>query len=129
MPTVWQISSGPRSGPYADEFISHGVALVGPGDTGPWRPSNLLSEWPQVRLFASEVQEGDVLLLRSGNSQVQAIGIIASDYMYLDQFDDVNGWDLQHARRVRWFRLPQDQPFDRAVFMGSIWKALQACKR
>jgi hypothetical protein len=36
--------------------------------------------------------------------------------MYLNQFDDVNGWDLQHARRVRWTRLPQDYTFDSAVF-------------
>jgi len=116
---VWQISSGPRSGPYLDQFIKSGVALVGPGDTGPWRPSNPLPEWPQVRLFASEVQEGDIVLLRSGNSTVHAIGIVASGYLYLDQFDDVNGWDLQHARRVRWFRLPEDHHLDGVVFMGS----------
>lgn len=118
MPAVWQISSGPRSGPYAETFLRYGVALIGPGDTGPWRPSSPLPEWPQVRLFASEVREGDILLLRSGSSQVEAIGIVASGYQYLSQFDDVNGWDLQHARRACWFRLPEDHRFDGAVFMG-----------
>ena len=80
-----------------------------------------MAEWPQVRLFASEVREGDILLLRSGSSQVQALGIIAGGYIYLDQFDDVSGWDLQHARRVRWFRLPEDHLLDGAVFMGSTF--------
>ena len=33
---VWQISGGPVSRAYADVFLRHGVALVGPGDAGPW---------------------------------------------------------------------------------------------
>ena len=37
-------------------------------------------------------------------------------YEYLPQFDDVNGWDLQHARRVCWYRLPEPYEFDEAVF-------------
>ena len=57
MPTVWQISSGPRSGPYAETFLRYGVALVGPGDTGEWYQGQPMAEWPQVRLFASEVRE------------------------------------------------------------------------
>jgi hypothetical protein len=126
VPTVWQISSGLRSGPYAETFLRHGVGLVGPGDTGPWRPGESLAAWPHIRLFTSEVQQGDVLLLRSGSSVLQAIGIVASDYLYLNQFDDENGWDLQHARRVRWFRLPEDHCFDGAVFMGpSLGRVVQ----
>src|SRR5262249_3344064 len=31
-------------------------------------------------------------------------------------FDDVNGWDLQHARRIRWCLLPADHTFDGSVF-------------
>ncbi|MFQ5660235.1 MAG: hypothetical protein ACE5GZ_07395, partial [Gammaproteobacteria bacterium] len=69
-----------------------------------------------VRRFASEVKEGDVFLLRTGISTVTAIGIVSGEYQYLNQFDDVNGWDLQHARRVRWFKLPQDHVFDKRVF-------------
>jgi len=119
VPTVWQMSSGPASGPYAETLIDHGVALVGPGDTGPWRQGKPMADWPQVRLFACDVQEGDILLLRSGSSLLQAIGIVASGYTYLDQFDDVHGWDLQHARRVNWFRLPEEHRFDTGVFMGA----------
>jgi hypothetical protein len=36
--------------------------------------------------------------------------------MYLNQFDDVSGWDLQHARRVRWQRLPEPYEFAKPAF-------------
>ena len=38
--------------------------------------------------------------------RIAAVGLVAGDYLYVNAFDDVNGWDLQHARRVRWCRLP-----------------------
>jgi hypothetical protein len=41
---------------------------------------------------------------------------VASDYQHLNQFDDVNGWDLQHARRVRWNALPSEYDFGSPVF-------------
>jgi hypothetical protein len=34
----------------------------------------------------------------------------------VNAFDDVNGWDLQHSRRVRWCRLPEEHTFASAVF-------------
>jgi hypothetical protein len=69
-----------------------------------------------VRRFASEVTVGDVFLLRTGMSTVSAIGLVASEYLYLPQFDDVNGWDLQHGRRVRWCPLPETYDFRSPVF-------------
>lgn len=92
--------------------MSHGVALIGPGDTGPWcsERSDEEFEGAFVRRFAAELRTGDVLLLRTGLSTIRAVGLVASDYRYLPQFDDVNGWDLQHGRRVRWCPLPE--PYD-----------------
>jgi hypothetical protein len=72
-----------------------------------------------VRHFATEMRIGDIILLRRGISSVVAIGLVASDYSYIPQFDDVNGWDLQHARRVRWFKLPQPHDFGLPVFGAS----------
>jgi hypothetical protein len=69
-----------------------------------------------VRRFASEVAAGDVFLLRTGIATVAAIGVVAGDYVYVNAFDDVNGWDLQHARRVRWCRLPVEHTFGSPVF-------------
>jgi hypothetical protein len=116
-PAVWQISGGPMSRPYADVFLKHGVGLIGPGDAGPWEPGRDREfEGDFVRRFAAEVQVGDVFLLRTGISTICAVGIVASEYQYLNQFDDVNGWDLQHARRVRWQPLPASHDFGKPVF-------------
>ncbi len=115
--SVWQISAGQASRPYADVFLKYGVGLIAPGDAGPWKPERDDEfEGGFVRRFASEVQVGDAFLLRTGISKISAVGIVASDYLYLNQFDDVNGWDLQHVRRVRWCKLPQEHTFTTPVF-------------
>jgi hypothetical protein len=116
--TVWQVSGGPGDRDYSDIFLKYGVALIGPGDAGRWRPDREDYEFEGgfVRRFASEVQLGDVFLLRTGISKVRAVGIVASEYLYLPQFDDVNGWDLQHVRRVRWCELPSTYDFGLAIF-------------
>jgi hypothetical protein len=116
--SVWQISGGQASRPYAELFLKYGVGLIGPGDAGPWKPERDDDEFEGgfVRRFASEVQVGDVFLLRTGISRICAVGIVASEYIYLNQFDDVNGWDLQHARRVRWCKLPEEHTFTTPVF-------------
>jgi hypothetical protein len=59
---------------------------------------------------------GDAVLLRTGVSRIRAIGLCASEYLYLNAFDDVNGCDLQHARRIRWSELPTEYDFGSAVF-------------
>ena len=69
-----------------------------------------------MRRFASEAAVGDVVLLRTGIATIVAVGLVASDYLYVNAFDDVNGWDLQHARRVHWCRLPAEHAFGTAVF-------------
>ena len=115
---VWQISGGPVSRAYADVFLRHGVASIGPGDAGPWSPERVDDTFEDgvVRRFASEAAVGDVFLLRTGIATIAALGLVASDYLYVNAFDDMNGWDLQHARRVRWCRLPADHVFGRSVF-------------
>lgn len=115
---IWQISSLAGSASYAEVFIKHGVALIGPGDSGPWHEYRRDEEFggPVVQRFATEVKEGDVLLLRTASKSIAAVGLVASGYLYLDQFDDVYGRDLQHGRRVRWFALPGDYTFPKEVF-------------
>lgn len=124
MRSAWQISGGSAARSYAEVFFRHGVGLIGPGDGGPWRAERIDDEFggSHVRRFASEVEQDDVFLLRFGTSRIQAVGIVASDYLYLNQFDEVNGWDLQHARRVRWFRLPTEYDFGKPVFGANPWR-------
>jgi len=108
---IWQIGSGNADRCYADTFLKYGVALVGPGDPGPWSAERGDDEYegPFVRYLAQDLKKGDVLVLRKGMYRLCAIGVVANDdYIYLEQFDDLNGWDLQHARRVRWFPLPEE---------------------
>jgi hypothetical protein len=96
--------------------------LIGPGDPGPWSPERYSHDFALqgfVGRFAAEAQVGDIVLLRSGVSKVLAVGIIASEYLYLEQFDDVNGWDLQHARRIRWYELPDEYRFSGPVFSAN----------
>ena len=116
--TIWQVSAGPSDRSYADQFLNHGVALIGPGDAGPWRSERSDEDFDGgfVRRFAAELCTGDVLLLRTGLSSIRAVGLVASGYQYLPQFDDVNGWDLQHGRRVRWCPLPEPHEFGGPVF-------------
>jgi hypothetical protein len=115
---VWQVGGGPTQRSYVDQFIEFGVALIGSADAGEWNSGLSDDDFggSGVRRFATEPRLGDVVLLRSGQSTIHAVGLIASEYMYLQQFDDVNGWDLQHARRVRWYRLPGSYNFGAAVF-------------
>jgi hypothetical protein len=116
--TVWQISGGPSSRSFAQSFLDHGVGLIGPGYVGPWTPQGNDEDYEggYVRWIASEVRTDDVVLLRKGQSSICAVGLVASDYQFFEQFDDVNGWDLQHGRRVRWCKLPQDYDFGSPVF-------------
>ena len=121
MPTehaIWQISGGPATRSYADLFLRYGVALLGPGDAGRWAAERSDEEFEGgfIRRFADEAQIGDIFVLRKGLSKIAAVGIVASEYLYLNQFDDVNGWDLQHARRLRWCPLPAEYEFKGTVF-------------
>ncbi|MBC8392013.1 MAG: hypothetical protein H8E17_05545 [Deltaproteobacteria bacterium] len=127
--SVWQLSGGQPTRPFVDLFIKYGVGLIGPGDAGTWHPGRSDDEFEGsfVRRFADEMQVGDVILLRKGISTIVAVGIVASEYIYLNQFDDVNGWDLQHTRRIRWSLLPQPYMFERNIFganpprISKIW--------
>src|SRR4051794_1227284 len=100
MCNVWQIGGGPKERDYAEEFLKFGVALIGPGNPGEWKVERPDSDFngSAVRLFAQLPQKDhDFILLRSGRSTILAVGLVASDYRYEPAFDDVHGWDLQHA--------------------------------
>jgi len=117
MAEVWQVSGGPVDRPYAQVFLDSGVALIGPGHDGPWQPGRTdMDAGEFVRRFAEELRTGDLLLLRTAIDQVAAVGLVAGEYAFLEPFDDVNGWDLRHGRRVRWCRLPEPYRFPTNVF-------------
>jgi hypothetical protein len=116
--TIWQISAGPASRNYEDLFFQYGVALIGPAGPGVWTLDRSDTNYGggYVRQIANELKAGDVVLLRHGTSRISAVGLVCGDYQFFPQFDDVNGWDLEHGRRVRWNKLPEQYNFGRAVF-------------
>ncbi|MGB7062826.1 MAG: hypothetical protein WBF13_10815 [Candidatus Zixiibacteriota bacterium] len=114
---IWQIGGGTAGKSCAEAFLKYGVGLIGPGDFGQWPgayPKNRSTS--HISQFAEKASPGDIIILRQARSAIRAVGIIASDYEYMPQFEDVDGWDLQHARRVRWFPLPELYHFKTAVF-------------
>lgn len=117
---IWQISPpASMAGPIAEYFIRNGVVLLWPGDLGRWTPERYgheyaLSDW--LKWFAETAAVGDAILLRIGPARIRAVGLVAGEYTYEDRFDDVHGFDLQHCRRVRWCRLPEDYDFAQPVF-------------
>src|SRR5258708_16312881 len=106
--TIWQISAGRASRSYVDVLLKYGVALVGPGDAGPWTPARDDGEFEGgfVRRFASELAVGDVLVLRTGLATVAAIGLVAGAYQDEKALDDVNCLGPQHMRRGESRRVP-----------------------
>jgi len=79
---VWQVAGGPANRDYSGVFLDHGVALIGPGDSGRWKAGRKDDEFdgPYTRQLAEDVAAGDVFLLRTGRATIRAVGIVASEY-------------------------------------------------
>ena len=90
---------------YGNLFLQYGVALISPINCPP----------ATLQQFRVQVAIDDIILLRPGTvSSICAAGLIASAHMAPNQFDDVYGWQLDQARRVRWKLCQHD--FGRQVF-------------
>jgi hypothetical protein len=105
--TLWQVGAGDTDRSYGDICKQFDVMIVGPGEPGEYEDSryaHLGDIRNSLRRFCIEAHRGDIVLLRLGTGDVLAVGEIADDKPeWLDAFADVDGWDLQHVRRVRWF--------------------------
>ncbi len=106
----WQHAAGDTNRNYVDICLKWDVTINGPGDAGHW-PDCITQleadEWSSNRIadlrgFVEEMQDGDVVVLKIGTSNVYGIGVIQGKYAYNEHFSDVDGWDLQHVRRVKW---------------------------
>ena len=115
---VWQQAAGDTDRDYAEICMRWGVILNGPGGEGAWplceeplRRQNCSSrKLTDLRRFAEEMKSGDIVVLRRGTAHVLAVGEIVGDYSHHEQFGDVDGWTLQHVRRVRWLWSGLQQP-------------------
>jgi hypothetical protein len=93
----WQIAAGSQGRDYADYFLRTGMAFVG-GES-------------QIAAMA-EVQLGDIVVLKSGLSQIVAAGEVVeregshSGNGDKDWLRDFDGWDLPAYCYVRWHLPP-----------------------
>jgi hypothetical protein len=106
--SIWQQAAGDTGRNYSKLCLEWDVILNGPGYAGAWPAcvQSLSSDgWHSKKLtdlkrFAEEIKDGDFIVLRMGTSTVLGFGQIVGDYEWRDDFGDVDGWDIQHVRRV-----------------------------
>ena len=101
---IWQVAASNTDREYADLFLKWDAIAIGPGSAGSWPESRPHHTPPQITMltrFCETMHEGDIVVLRVGTSTVRGVGVIVGDYEWNSLFDDVDGWDLQHVRRVR----------------------------
>jgi len=61
------------------------------------------------------MRDSDLVVLRNGTTEALGVGQIVGDYEHNEEFGDIDGWTLQHVRRVRWLWKGQKQ-FDSYAF-------------
>lgn len=129
---LWQVAAGDGSRDYADVFLDFGVMLVGPGGRGRYEPKvREYDHWPTIKTLATEVLEGDLVVLKRPKGrqwEVLAVGQVVGQYEWLASFEDVHGWDLQHARRVEWRKPASSVVVDGLTrgILKHIWHDVQA---
>ena len=137
---VWQIAAGDADRSYYDLCLEWDVILFGPGYAGPWpecEKSLQADEWTPrkiglVRKFCEEIEDGDLIVLRLRTSEVYGVGQVVGSYIWMDCFGDVDGWVLQHVRRVRWFwrynETPEQKPKNFKTYTLKFGDTIQKMK-
>jgi hypothetical protein len=115
--TIWQHAAGDTNRNYADVCLKWDVIVNGPGYVGAWpdcqedlRSDGWSRKVTDLWRFAEEMKDGDLVVLRIGTATVLGFGKIVGSYEWRDEFGDIDGWDLQHIRRVRWVWKDQNNP-------------------
>ena len=132
---VWQQAAGDTDRDYSDLFLQWDVILGGPGYAGAWpdcKQRLLNDKWSAHKVtdlgrFSGKMADGDLVVLRMGTSKVLGVGQVVGGYEWREEFGDIDGWDLQHVRRVRWLWKAADPPktFDTwALKQGDVTQRL-----
>ncbi|PSV38634.1 hypothetical protein [Photobacterium sp. GB-36] len=106
----WQHAAGDQDRNYVDLCLKWDVIITGPGYQGAWpdcAEKLKKNEWSSrkvtnLKRFCETIIDRDIVVLRLGTSQVYGVGMVVGDYEYNENFGDVDGWGLQHIRRVKW---------------------------
>lgn len=115
--TVWQQASGDTDRDYSSLCLRWGVILNGPGNYGPWpgcaqsiRNDGRSRKATDLKRFSEDIKDGDIIVLRMGTASVLGVGRVVGDYEWHPEFGDIDGWFLQHVRRVRWLWRGEPNP-------------------
>lgn len=109
--SVWQFAGGDTDRSYVDILLHWDVIAMGPGAYGKHPECNVRArlegyserKLTDINRFYNDVKDGDFIVLRLGTSEVYGVGeVVGNDTCWLDAFGDIDGWDLEHVRRVRW---------------------------
>lgn len=116
---IWQQACGDTDRNYSKVCFDWDVILNGPGNCGKYPECiEVLNEWhwvssrkiTDIKRFAAEMMNGDIVILRLGTNTILGVGEVIGNYEWSESFGDVDGWDLQHVRRVRWLWNGIDSP-------------------
>jgi hypothetical protein len=132
--TIWQVAAGNGDNThYAKLCLQQNVILIGPGNCGPWpdcerplREDNVSARRVGiVRRFAEDMRVGDLVVLRVGTQQVYGVGEIIGNYDWNADFKNVQGWDLQHFRRMKWLWHQDGKPKTFPVYSLNLGNSVQ----
>ncbi|PTN08092.1 hypothetical protein [Mangrovibacterium marinum] len=115
---IWQQACGDTDRNYSSICLKWDVILNGPGYAGAYpRCQGILKadgwksrKMTDIERFAKKMQIGDLVVLRLGTKTIVGVGVIVDDYDWQECFADIDGWDLQHVRRVKWLWNGQKNP-------------------
>ena len=110
--TYWQVAAGEGPRDYSDVFLKYGVILLGSGHPGSFleRPEFFKQHkgWgKKIVTLAEKIKCGDTVILKRPHHKqwrIVAVGRVTGEYEWLEPFEDVEGWDLRHGRRVEWVK-------------------------
>lgn len=130
--TYWQHAAGDSNRVFSETCVKYDVVLNGHGKYGhfiendEYKNTNISSrKRTDLKRFACDIKDGDIIVLRLGTSTIAAVGVIVGEYEWLGQFGDVDGWDLENARRVKWLWSDIEEPYHFPVYTMKLGDTTQ----
>jgi hypothetical protein len=126
---IWQVAAGDGSRDYTELFLKYGVILVGPGSAGDYFQNKEVYNSAEskdyrafIRVIAEDMNQDDLVILKQPHGRswkIVAVGKVTSDYLHKEVFGDVEGWRLQHCRRIQW-RRPLNPTVNNGLRRGTL---------